>query len=668
MSVDAGHEETNEVLKELEKKLNRMYTRASHNAEGKFRKYMEDFERKDAQHQADVTSGKWSQEEYENWRKNQLLYAGHLNQIRDTISKDLQNVDKIAIQTVRDKQPEVYAINHNYGTYQIEHDAGIDTSYELYDHSTVERLMRDDPQLLPKPSAKRQREIDASDFKWNQDKLTSAFTASIVAGDSIPNMARRISGVAAMDANAAVRNARTMTTGAQNAGRVDSYKRAGRMGIGVTKEWMATLDGRTRDSHRELDGEKVKVDEKFSNGLRFPGDPEGPAREVYNCRCTLIAVVDGIDPGAFDKSDTLRRSLENQSLTYEEWKKGHKKRTAVAKSTVIQGRDISSTWSRRPDDFSFEIEDVMNAQGFDGKPRVVGHEEFNKAVKAANDGQGFVAQRTYSAPDKETLEAYQDQLYDGKWYVDCSTGGAQYGQGMYCAADYTGKVTDGIKEEMKHYADLGMKRQGNPQEAYANTLYTKEIESVELPFPARYRDAFTDKAGITDLWVDKKSEEMQYVDKWVTGHPEEAKSLKAKLEKASDIGSEKGMKIQSMSKAEFEKEYPNALPGYKTETLTLDPSAKIIKYDDIPKLRSRAIEDAKAKHKQILKDNGWDEFDDEFDAEKKRWHNEESHIENMDDGALAALYGYDAINAEGHGKSGSYTVVLNRTKCIFLKE
>ena len=34
-------------------------------------------------------------------------------------------------------------------------------------------------------------------------------------------------------------------------------------------------------------------------------------------------------------------------------------------------------------------------------------------------------------------------------------------------------------------------------------------------------------------------------------------------------------------------------------------------------------------------------------------------------GVLAAEMGYDAINAVGHGKSGSYTVILNRTKVIF---
>lgn len=327
--ADPAHKETDRIIAGLEKKLKSVYREAEKNATEKFSVYMAKFKIKDEAHIADVASGKWTQKQYEDWRKNQLLYANTLSEIRDTIAQDLHNADKIAIQMVRDKQPDVYALNHNYGTYEVEHGLGVDTTYTLYDHDTVERLIKDDPQLLPKPSQRKQKEIDAKDIAWNKQKLTSAFTASILSGDSIPKMAQKISEVAEMDNHAAIRNARTMCTGAENAGRINSYKRAQGMGIKMKQEWMATLDSRTRDSHRMVDGEIVEVGKKFSNGCRFPGDPEAPAREVYNCRCTMVAVVNGINPGAFDKTDTLRRKLENATITYDEWKQQHENKSPL---------------------------------------------------------------------------------------------------------------------------------------------------------------------------------------------------------------------------------------------------------------------------------------------------------------------------------------------------
>ena len=54
------------------------------------------------------------------------------------------------------------------------------------------------------------------------------------------------------------------------------------------KRWLSASDEDVRDSHRELNGEVVPVGERFSNGLRYPGDPEGEAGEVINCRCVLV--------------------------------------------------------------------------------------------------------------------------------------------------------------------------------------------------------------------------------------------------------------------------------------------------------------------------------------------------------------------------------------------
>lgn len=92
----------------------------------------------------------------------------------------------------------------------------------------------------------------------------------------------------------AERIARTEVLSASNAGGL-----AGMKGAGATeKEWLATQDDRTRETHAAADGEQVLIDEKFVVGdqkLMFPGDPSADPGEIINCRCTIIPVVKDSD-------------------------------------------------------------------------------------------------------------------------------------------------------------------------------------------------------------------------------------------------------------------------------------------------------------------------------------------------------------------------------------
>lgn len=245
--------------------------------------------------------------------------------MRDVLAEDMHNVNDIARSVVYGHLPEVYALNHNYGTFEIEQKAMIDTSYVLYDRQTVERLIREHPDLLPppEPNSKVARAIAAGkDIAWNKKKVQSELLQGILQGEAITNLAQRMQNVTNSNYSNSVRYARTMYTGAENAGRVDAYKRAEKMGIEGEMQWVATLDGRTRHSHRQLDGERIKIGGKFSNGCRYPGDPQGKPSEVYNCRCTLIEQMVGLE------HDLSGRSLAKlDGKTYEEWKASKPKYT-----------------------------------------------------------------------------------------------------------------------------------------------------------------------------------------------------------------------------------------------------------------------------------------------------------------------------------------------------
>jgi hypothetical protein len=87
------------------------------------------------------------------------------------------------------------------------------------------------------------------------------------------------------------RIARTEAQGARNGGSL-AAARAMEIATGQTfyKEWVSTLDTRTRLTHRVADGQIVKLSAPFLVGgfpLRHPGDHAGPGREVINCRCSL---------------------------------------------------------------------------------------------------------------------------------------------------------------------------------------------------------------------------------------------------------------------------------------------------------------------------------------------------------------------------------------------
>lgn len=312
MAKDSAHEFSDAEIRAFEREVAEVYGEASKTAYANLKRYLAQFEADDEKMRERLEAGEITKAQYRSWRSGKIAAGRHYRIVLKQCAEAMTHANVVAAAAIEGRLPEVYAENYNYGTWQVESAVGVDTAYALQDASTVQRLLTDHDSYLPKPSVNV-----AKDMAWNRRLIANQITQGVLLGESIPKIAKRIQDVAGSNRAAAVRLARTSTTAAENAGRVDSYKRAKGLGIKVQQEWMATLDGRTRSSHRKLDREKVEVGEKFSNGCRYPGDPEAPYAETCNCRCTLIACCDGLDV-----LDGERFSRLPEGMTYEEWKAG----------------------------------------------------------------------------------------------------------------------------------------------------------------------------------------------------------------------------------------------------------------------------------------------------------------------------------------------------------
>ena len=330
---DIAYEQTEQLIQKLIRELNREYNKAAEQMKAKADDYFRRFEIKDKIWKQAVEDGTKTEEAYIAWRKQQILVGERWNAMVEKLSQDAVKADMKAASTIKGYMPEAYAINHNYGTYLVESSGSITTSYTLYNAETVERLWRDDPQLLPDPAPESETARllkENKDLRWNRAQIRSEITQAVIQGKDITEISNSLMSVMGKDKRTAITNARTMMTSAQNAGRNDGFIRAETMGIELICEWLSTLDERTRTSHRLLNGQRKAVNEPFRVydeiagamvEIYYPGDMGGkqykvPTDMLYNCRCAIVGWVKGFEPNDFVKS-----SPKMGDMTYEEWLK-----------------------------------------------------------------------------------------------------------------------------------------------------------------------------------------------------------------------------------------------------------------------------------------------------------------------------------------------------------
>lgn len=352
--ADYAHEWTDKRILELEDRITREYVRAAREMHAKQKAALESYSKERAARLKALDDTPEARREYRAWLQSQAIEQKRMQSMVAQLSDSAVRANERAAEMARNALPAICAENANMAAYSIDKALRADTRFSLVDESTVRKLMTmgDNDQLIHEvidvgPARRRIQSLSKAfpytnrprDIAWNRQKFTSAITQGILQGESIPNIIKRTDSIFGSNRTAAIRAARTACTSAENAGRVSSYERADSLGVSLVQEWMATLDERTRETHREADGQQVEIGEPFKVGgelLEYPGDPAGDPSETYNCRCTLRARVKGYE----EKGERWARLPDG--MGYDEWKAAKPK--TRAESYMNEAGRVPSGW------------------------------------------------------------------------------------------------------------------------------------------------------------------------------------------------------------------------------------------------------------------------------------------------------------------------------------
>ena len=174
--------------------------------------------------------------------------------------------------------------------------------------------------------------------------------------------------------------------------------------------------GRVLNAHRESKGESITQNAHWLQTGQKPAVPAAVSRQRYQQR----------------KQRQAQQQQQNQPQ--QQQKPQAQSQSAGISSgkaaNAVNGQDLSGKFQFSRSSNDYAIEQVIKAQGFDGKPTLTSDKAaFSQACQASN----FIAKRGVGASDQRTLDAYDQALKTGDFYVKCS-GGSVHGYGMYAAS------------------------------------------------------------------------------------------------------------------------------------------------------------------------------------------------------------------------------------------
>lgn len=257
---------------------------------------------------------------YEKHAKDGVLSVGEMSKfnrlanLQKDITKELQGMGLDVRHTLNRGLKSQYEESFYRTSFSIETDVKANLRYSQLNPLQVQASIQNEISGMSLNSRLQLQRVNVV------AKIKGEITQGIIQGEHYRKMASKIKKTLEGDLKKSRTIARTEGHRSQMAGRFASMDHAEIQGVKIMKVWVSALDDRTRDTHAELDGEKVAKDEYFTSSsgasALYPST-FGSAEEDINCRCSFRYEIEGFEP----TSRRIKTEGVVEYKTFTEWKK-----------------------------------------------------------------------------------------------------------------------------------------------------------------------------------------------------------------------------------------------------------------------------------------------------------------------------------------------------------
>lgn len=223
-------------------------------------------------------SGLKTEAQIEAWRRGYLRRYVNKTRVIDEMVDDMRNAG------VKCRKSITTAMNKIYGSESssVVRSLNLEKLIPAKKTNEISVLLDNNLSTFDKGALEK-----LNDATVAQKRLRREFAVGIMQGDDEEKMRKRIMNVTGMEerhAQVVLRTEKTRVSGmAQQITAEECYEKNKRKPL---KRWICMFRN-SRESHMDNHGEVVAFDERFSNGLRYPGDESAPANETVNCQCVM---------------------------------------------------------------------------------------------------------------------------------------------------------------------------------------------------------------------------------------------------------------------------------------------------------------------------------------------------------------------------------------------